>query len=57
MSGPAAQDISGKPGAPVPAAASGLPDSLRIQDQLASLAESRTAELRPLLDTNDDRRW
>jgi biotin carboxyl carrier protein len=50
MSGSAAQDIAGRQSAPVPATPAGQPDSLRIQDQLATLAEARGGELRPMLD-------
>ena len=49
MSGPAAQNpgvTTGAQGTAVP----GMPDSARVQDQLASLAESPAGELRPLLE-------
>ena len=49
MSGPAAQNPSATAG-PQGAAAPGMPESARVQDQLASLAESPGGELRPLLE-------
>ena len=50
MSGSAAQIPTARQSAQTPPAAPGMPDSLRIQDQLAALAEAQPGELRPLLE-------
>ena len=49
MSGPAAQNPGATTGVQA-ATAPGMPDSARVQDQLAALAESPAGELRPLLE-------